>query len=1558
MTRAPESSPLSAVKQSLLAIAQLQAKVDAAERARDEPIALVGIGCRFPRAGSPEAFWRLLVDGVDAVSEVPASRWNAETFYDPDPDAAGKMSSKWGGFLDDVDQFDAGFFGISAREAEALDPQQRVLLEVAWEALERAGLPAERLAGAPVGVFVSTGPSDYSHLAMMSDDWSHVDPYTSTGGAPAAASGRLSYVLGLHGPNFIVDSGCSSSLVAIHLACESLRRGESDVALAGGVNLTLSPYSTLVLSKLRALSSDGRTRAFDAAADGFVRGEGCGVVVLRRLGDALAARDPIVAVIRGSAINHGGAASGLTAPNAAAQTAVIRAALARAALAPERIEVVEAHGTGTALGDSIEVRALKEVFGGDRARPLWLGSVKTNLGHLEASAGIAGLIKVALMLQHRTIAPHLHFTQPHPNLALHELAARIPVRAEPWPRSEAPRAAGVSSFGVGGSNAHVVLEEAPEPVASASVPAVAAEQDRLLPLSARDAEALRVLARQTAEGLRHPSAAPLADLCYTASRRRSHHEHRLAVRGASATELADRLDGLARGEVPIGTSAGRSATSWRGLVFVFSGQGSQWLGMGRELLATAPAFATALHACDRAVQAHAGWSVLEELRASPERSRLERVEIAQPSLFAVQIALAALWRSWGIEPDAVLGHSMGEVAAAHVAGALSLDDAARVICRRSELFAQVSGTGAMLMAELTQAQAEALVLAAGEGVSIAAYNGPRATVLAGTRAALAAISTTLAGQGVFHRSINVPFASHCAEVDPVLPQLHDALTSITPGSAAVPLFSTVTGTFLAGTELHAGYWVRNARQPVRFAQSVVELATSGYLDFLEIGPHPSLTATIAESLVELGLEGSSSPSLRRSEPELAAMLDGLGAFYAAGRPVDWTALHGDGGACVPLPSYPWRRRRHFSAAVTSTLARLNRSPLDEAFFEVAWRPRSLPPVAGATDAAAASNARRPTRWVVLLDGEGLGEAVRGELARRGQQAIAIGPASGFDARSELAWSALLTEERAAGAPIGVIDLSALALRAAAGEDEAPSLEAALSDFTAAALAQLRALAGQSDADVTVWKVTRGVHSASGQRAGDAQAVAWGLGRSLASEHPESWGGLIDLEAGEVDRAAAQLADELLAGVRREQVAYRQGLRHVARLARRPAPPVAAPLALRRDGCYLVTGGLGGLGLEVARWLAERGAGAVALLGRGGLPARASWGALAPTHPAHRAVRAVEQIEALGCRALLLQADVADAAALRLAWRQLEADAQTQVRGVVHCAGALGDGVLTEQDWPKLRAALAPKVLGGHHLDELIGARPLDFFVLFAAGAGLLGPPGQAGYAAANTYLDALAQRRRARGQVALAVDWGLFRDVGLAVDEHRGHRLAARGLGSMTPAQGLAALDRLLAGDPPAQVAVMPIDWPRWAASYPEAATAPFLEEVVPTAGAREPAAPALAAASIQALAPAARRAALLQLVGDLVRRALRLGDGAEIDPGAALNRLGLDSLMALEIRSRLQRQTGVRVSTALLLQGASADAVVAELEQQLGAAELLDRVGGQPRTSTTDDPQLEVVTL
>jgi acyl transferase domain-containing protein len=663
---------LSPLKRALLALTDMQAQLDAEARARSEPIAITGLGCRFPGATTPQAFWRALCDSVDGISEVPADRWDVDAYYDPDPAAPGKMSTRWGGFLDQVDQFDADFFGISPREALWMDPQQRLLLEVAWEALEDAGQTANRWSERPAGVFIGVSSSDYVwHQVSAAGEF---DAYTSTGNSYSIIANRLSYLLDLKGPSLVVDTACSSSLVAVHLACQSLRNRECHLALAGGVNLVLSPMGTISLSKYGMMAADGRCKTFDARADGFVRGEGCGVVVLKRLSDALAAEDPVLALIRGSAVNQDGRSNGLTAPNMRSQQAVIRQALAQAGVAGQDVQYIETHGTGTAMGDPIETEALKAALGAPQdSRECVIGSVKANIGHLEAAAGIAGLIKVVMALQHERIPPQIHFRTLNPHISLAHSPLVIAAAGRTWRRNERPRFAGVSSFGFGGTNAHAVLEEAPERQKDDHV-APSGGRACLLPLSARSPGALLALARAYEDTLHGDNS--LHDVCYTASVSRNHHAYRLAVWGRSTAELVERLHEFVRTEQ-------RPALPRLGPVFVFGGEGDQWAGMGRGLLAEEAVFREAVEEIDILLRGHVDWSLTNELLAGDARSRLTGPDIARPALLALQIGLAALWRSWGIEPAAVAGQGVGEVAAAYVAGALSLANAVKVSVQRT-----------------------------------------------------------------------------------------------------------------------------------------------------------------------------------------------------------------------------------------------------------------------------------------------------------------------------------------------------------------------------------------------------------------------------------------------------------------------------------------------------------------------------------------------------------------------------------------------------------------------------------------------------------------------------------------------------------------------------------------------------------------------------------------------------------------------------------------------------------------------------------------------------------
>jgi myxalamid-type polyketide synthase MxaD len=907
-------SGLSPEKRALLEKRLRQSASAQADAAHAVPLAIVGIGCRFPGgANSPEAFWKLLADGVDAVGEVPPDRWNTDELYDPDPDAPGKVSTRWGGFIDAVDRFDAALFSIAPREAVQMDPQQRLLLETAWAAFEHGGLAPDRLKGSRTGVFVGVHSHSSDYCLMQLADPDRLDAFSASGTAHNVLSGRLSYLLDLRGPSLVVDTACSSSLVAVHLACQSLRAGECTMAVAAGVNLMLVPPLTVASSRMHMLSPDGRCKTFDERANGFVRSEGCGVVIIKRLSDALDAGDRVLAVIRGSAINQDGRTNGLTAPSGLAQEAVVREALKSGGVDPARIGYVEAHGTGTPLGDPIEVEALAAVF--SQPRPdgdvLMLGSAKSNIGHLEGAAGIAGLIKAALSLHYEQVPPLVHFRRLNPHLSLDGTPFLIPTALSPWPRVNRPRFAGVSSFGWSGTNAHVVLEEAP---ALGTQPQAGVVPDgtrmRLLPFSARTTEALETLGHawhEWASGAGAETSA--ADMCHSAAFRRAHHECRAAIVGTDMHEWRERLGALAANESHPQVAVGRTGERL-GIVFVFPGQGSQWIGMGRELYATEPVFRESIDRTAQAIAPLVDWSLTEQISGDAEQSRLHEIHVVQPTLFAVEIALAALWRSWGIEPDAVVGHSMGEVAAACVAGALTIEDAARVICLRSQLLRRVRGKGGMAAVELSLEDTARAIAGYETRLSIAVSNSPSSTVISGDVDAIDEVLASLQERDVFCRPIKVDVASHSPQVDVLRDDLMRALDGLAPRAAAVPIYSTVTATVTTGAEFDPEYWTRNLRQPVLLSKAVERLTADGHLTFIEMSPHPVLLPAIETTLRALQQDGLVLPSLRRDEREREVLLTSVARLYVAGYDPDWMALNGP-GAFVELPGYQYQRERYW-----------------------------------------------------------------------------------------------------------------------------------------------------------------------------------------------------------------------------------------------------------------------------------------------------------------------------------------------------------------------------------------------------------------------------------------------------------------------------------------------------------------------------------------------------------------------------------------------------------------------------------------------------------------------
>ncbi|MDQ3761956.1 MAG: acyltransferase domain-containing protein [Actinomycetota bacterium] len=882
------------LEQALRQLREARARLADAQRVRHEPIAIIGAGVRTPGGvDHPDALWSLLRDGTDAVAPLVNSVDGHRS--DPDERDANGHSA---GLLSTVDEFDADFFGISAAEAAHMDPQQRLVLETAWEATEDAGLPVERLRERSTGVFLGIYGGDY--LTLQLSGQAEITAYTAPGAAHSVAANRLSYLFDLHGPSLAVDTACSSSLVAVHLACRALRNGDCDFAFVGGVNVILSPSSTLVTEKVMPIAPGGRCRTFDAEADGIVRGEGCGVLVLERMSDATAEHRPIRGIIRGTAVNHNGRTNGLTAPNPTAQSTLMRRALADASADPRDVVYIEAHGTGTRLGDPIEMEALRDVYGeGDT--PCALGSVKTNFGHQEAAAGITGLIKAMLVLEHGEVPPHLHFEQLNPEIDLYGTRLVVPTECSSLPDVQ-PRLAAVSSFGFGGANSHAVLEQ--PPARKASIEPARGVKRLVLPLSARSAGALGELAERYADYLEASDPVVAPDVCAVAAVGRTHHPYRLCFSAGDQAELVTQLRKARTAHVRPAASAPR-------LAFVFSGQGSQWAAMGREILVDEPVVRAEVAGCDVIVHRLAGWSVIEQLKAAHDASRLHETAIAQVSIGVLQLGLTALWRSWGIEPSAVVGHSMGEIIAAAAAGALNRSAALKLLLRRAELTEKGARGGSMLSVALPASQVERLLARVGGRIGIGAVNGPRSTVVSGDPSAVAQLEAAAARLGANTRRLQVEYAFHSPLLDGLADELADAAPQPVISPPEITLYSTVTGARVNVADLDGMHWMRNLRQMVAFQPVIEAMARDGITTFIEVGPHPVLLKDINEIAEGTGTAVVTVGSLQREQSAQASLHRSLANLYRAGLEIHWEAVTGRPAAHCRLPTYPWQRTRHW-----------------------------------------------------------------------------------------------------------------------------------------------------------------------------------------------------------------------------------------------------------------------------------------------------------------------------------------------------------------------------------------------------------------------------------------------------------------------------------------------------------------------------------------------------------------------------------------------------------------------------------------------------------------------
>ncbi|MFG2093241.1 type I polyketide synthase [Streptomyces sp. NPDC048612] len=1575
---------------------QTRQRLQEVEAGRQEPVAVVAMSCRFPGGvGSPEEFWRLLAGGVDAVGEWPADRgWDVEALYDPEPGVPGRSYTRAGGFLDDVGGFDAGFFGISPREAVAMDPQQRLLLETSWEAFERAGIDPAALRGSRTGVFAGTNGQDYTALLLGAAEG--LEGHIGTGNAASVVSGRVSYALGLEGPAVTVDTACSSSLVALHLAAQALRTGECDLALAGGVTVMSTPGVFLEFSRQRGLAADGRCKAFADAADGTAWGEGAGMLLVERLSDARRNGHPVLAVLRGSAVNQDGASNGLTAPNGPSQQRVIWQALSGAGLATADIDMVEAHGTGTTLGDPIEAQALLATYGQDRdeGQPLWLGSVKSNIGHTQAAAGAAGVIKAVLALQEGLMPSTLHIDRPSSHVDWSAGKVSLLAEATAWPDHGRPRRAAVSSFGVSGTNAHVILEQAPvrEPApetGGAPEPAIAPgtdtdPQDLAFPLSARTAESLRTLAARLHQRLAGPTPPPLRDLAWSLATTRTAFEHRAAVIAADHEELLRGLDLLARDVPASGVVRGTSGADGR-TAFLFPGQGSQWAGMATELLDTDAEFRARFTECAEAVQRYSGWSLDEVLRGAEGAPSLDRVDVVQPALFAVMVALAGLWRTRGVEPDAVVGHSQGEIAAACVAGALSLDDAARVVVLRSRALTVLAGRGGMMSVLLPLSEVEDRLAPWGDALSVAAVNGPRSVVVSGEADALDELFGALQADGAQVRRIPVDYASHSAQVEEIREQLLADLAPVRPRSGATPFFSTVTGDWIDTGRLDAEYWYRNLRRTVRFEHAVRSLAAQDYRSYVETSPHPVVTTAVRETLDALDLaDAAVVGTLRKGEGGPRRFLTSLAELSVAVGPVTWrTVLDPDGSGAarrIALPTYPFQRRRYwpepapalrggpgdatdarFWEAVESGDADTLGAALDVApatldallpalsdyhrrhregaqadswRYRITWKP---------VPADAAPATLRGT-WLVLTPGDPApADDLTTALAAAGAHPVTV-PVDTEADRAALAGTigAALRGTASPDAPLppvaGIVSLLAL------DEDEHRAHPGLPRGF-AATVALVQAL-DDLGVEAPLWFATRGAVTTDPLRGVTApqQALVWGFGRVVALEQPERWGGLLDLPE-TLDPAAATTVVRALAGIGDEdQLAIRPHGVLARRLVRAATGALDTTRRWTPQGTVLVTGGTGALGRHVARWLARNGAPHLLLVSRRGADTPGS------------AELAAELAE-FGTHAEFAACDIADRDALAALLATIPAD--RPLTAVLHTAAVLDDGTINSLTPAQLAGVLRVKAGGARNLDELTRAHDLSAFVLFSSTAGTIGAPGHANYAPGNAYLDALAQQRRAAGHRATSVAWGPWAEAGMA-EGTVGERLHRHGVRLMDPQSAVTALQRALDHDD-TTLAVIDVDWDTFTHAYTTARHRPLIADLPDAQRVLATAAPATEettegpalARQLAALDEAEQRQALSALVRAHIAAVLNHTDLDEIAPHRAFRELGFDSLMAVELRNALSTAIGKRLPATLIFDHPTPAALATRLRAELDLDEAQAPPAPAPDRATAheDDP-------
>ncbi|MDO9003893.1 MAG: type I polyketide synthase [Aquabacterium sp.] len=1548
------------LKRAYLTLDKLKQRLTEQDNKASEPIAIVGIGCRFPGGvDSPEDFWQLLSQGKDGICEVPRHRWDIGQFYSDQPGAPGKMTMREAAFIGDPGYFDADFFGISPREAKSMDPQQRLLLEVCREALENANIVPETLQGSDTGMFLGIGQNDYGLLQLYADDYQRINTYDGSGNGFCFAAGRLSYVFGWQGPCLAVDTACSSSLVALHLACQSLRGGECKTAVVAGVQLMLTPNVALFLSRVGALAADGRSKSFDAAADGYGRGEGCGAVVLKRLGDAQRDGDDIVAVIRGSAVNHDGPGSGLTVPNGLAQQQLIAKALRNARVQAQQVGFVEAHGTGTVLGDPIEAEALGAAYNEGRApdNPLYIGSVKTNVGHLEAAAGIASLIKAALALQHGQIPANVGFKTPNPYIPWQRFNLKVPTTLTDWQTAGGPRYAGVSSFGMSGTNAHVIMEQAG---LSQDIAAINATGPYLLAVSAKTDAALQTLCLQYAEALERLTDSQTADFCFTANTCRAHFARRVALLALDRDGLVRQLRDAAE------LKAFGGASGWKKpkLAFLFTGQGSQAPAMGRRLYETEAVFRAAVDQCDTLSTGLLPVSV-KSLLCDTHDDTVQKTH-AQPAIFTLQYALLRLWDSWGVKADFVLGHSIGEYAAACHAGVFSLADGLRLICARSRCINADALPGGMAAVAASAERVQDLLAEYAGRVVIAAHNAPQSCVVSGVQPALAAVVAMLEQAGLVTTALNVAQGFHSPAMEPVLPAFADAAAEIDYRQPELIMVSTLTGQVVGEDIACADYWSRHIRQPVLFYPAITQLLATGAEIMLEIGARPVLSGLgkQIDNAIGQGAAKRWLPSLVGKTDSRYELLQTVAELYTAGVDLDWQTLGGSANR-MQLPVYPWQRDYYWvdaaeqakdkPVASSSVLQALADGDTD-ALLQQLWAHK--PPDAGAQKQALEllqaltalhqAELQRHRRqacsyridWqpyqlteapvracrLVVADRQGRAAAIAQHWTD--DTVVLISPGAGYENLGPKHYRLRLDNEADwlrcfAEMPAECFNRIHSCIHFSFCDI---SISDGLTDVShaLAGVATLCRVLHAKGCQLPVWLVTENAQAVKRDDSvsGWLSAAAWGLGRVLALEWPAYFAGLLDMASASAHQQTRLVADLLATAPLGGQLAVRADGCYIASLVENPLTyEQTAPL--HQHGDYLVTGGLGGLGLVVAEWLAANKAGRIWLVSR---------------RPAHGpALQAIGQLREQGCDIRCVQADISDAGAVAGLIAQIGRQGGL-LKGVIHAAGVLQDARLESLDAAAFNTVLAAKAQGAWLLHQATAQLDLDFFVLFSSAASVFGSIGQGAYAAANAAMDSLAHYRKNLGLPALTINWGAWADAGMvaALSVAAQRRMQANGIVAMPKATGSQLLACAMAGSSTQQL-MIDMDWAVFKRTFSAAATCAFWAAV----GGPDPyvSAPAQQTTDIKPAIAGLDKQDAYRYVSDQieqrVKQVLYMPVEKTLDSYQGFFDMGLDSITVVELRLALERQFACALPATLLFDCPNIHDVAEFLLQQLAGEQM-----------------------